>query len=515
MIELSDYFIHGEKWLHDELIQIKQDVFPNDFKLTINYTSDQYNNDSSPGVALAKLQEYLALLDFPNSFILIKTTNKKINEELETIRLLYCPHEESISIDYIDGEFTRPVPTVDSLCILPWIHLYVNSQGQVGTCCEFNDQYELGNLNTDTLHNIANGEKLKLVRTQMIAGQRPNICSTCWTKEDNNIISLRQHTNVANAKYLPLINETLPDGTFENFKLRYLDFRASNVCNLKCRMCSGKFSSRIAQEEKNLYNSHTYIDLTLTNDQIQQTLDYIESEINNLDLIEFAGGEPLIMDEHYQILDLLLKYNRTDILINYHTNLTQLTYKKYNIIDYWQKFSKISVSASIDLHGLQAMYVRGGTDYQQIEENYYKIKDHVNFSITSCVHLLNIFNLPQLQKIWIEQHKLIPAQLQFNILVNPANMSLQVLPMHYKKLAEETITQHIDWLSSINNAEALVSSWQDVLHYMYLHDTSHLLKDFFRLNDDKDRYRKEIFEDVFPEYINLRSYIATGHKTTI
>lgn len=515
IINLEDYFSKGDKWLYDELKNLKQDVLPEDFNITIRYTSDQYYNTDSPGIAISKLQELLTLLDFPNSFILIQTTNKKINEELETIRLLYCPYEESILVDYIDGEFIRHIPTADSLCILPWIHLYVNSQGQVGTCCEFDDQYELGNLNTDKLHNIANGEKLKLVRTQMISGQRPNICSTCWTKEDNNLSSLRNSANKNYSKYRDLINETLPDGTFENFKLRYLDFRASNVCNLKCRMCSGKFSSRIAQEEKNLYNSHTYIDLTLTNDQIQQTLDYIESEINNLDLIEFAGGEPLIMDEHYRILDLLLKYNRTDILINYHTNLTQLTYKKYNVIDYWQKFSKVSVGASIDLHGLQAMYVRGGTDYQQIERNYYKIKDHVNFSITSCVHLLNIFNLPQLQKIWIKQHKLAPSQLHINTLVNPTNMSLQVLPFYYKKLAEETIIQHIDWLTSINDTETLVIAWQEVLQYMYLHNNSHLLSDFFRLNDDKDRYRKEIFEDVFPEYINLRSYIATGHKTTI
>jgi hypothetical protein len=42
---------------------------------------------------------------------------------------------------------------------------------------------------------------------------------------------------------------------------------------------------------------------------------------------------------------------------------------------------------------------------------------------------------------------------------------------------------------------------------MYLHDNSHLLSDFFRLNDDKDQYRKEKFEEVFPEYKNLRTYI--------
>jgi hypothetical protein len=179
-----------------------------------------------------------------------------------------------------------------------------------------------------------------------------------------------------------------------------------------------------------------------------------------------------------------------------------------NVIDYWKQFSNITVGASIDLLGPQAEYVRNGTNYNTLEENYIKIKDIVDFNITSIVHMLNIFNLPKLQKHWIVNKKLDPKNLTFRALVFPNNMSLQVLPIAFKDQAHQTINQHINWLTTVSSCEHLVKSWHDVLQYMYDKDQSHLLSDFFRLNDDKDRYRNEKFEEVFPEFNRLRDYIC-------
>jgi hypothetical protein len=131
----------------------------------------------------------------------------------------------------------------------------------------------------------------------------------------------------------------------------------------------------------------------------------------------------------------------------------------------------------------------------------------VNFTITSIVHLYNIFNLPKLQQHWIVNKKLNPKNLSFRALIYPENMSLQVLPQPYKKLARDTIIQHISWLDSISGATSLAETWKNVLHYMDATDQSHLLKEFFRLNDDKDKIRNQRFEDVFPEYQDLRSYV--------
>ena len=507
IIDLEDYFLKGDKWLYDEFKNLKQDVLPPDFNITVRYMSDQYNNVDSPGIAISKLQELLTLLDFPNFFVTIATTNKKIQEDLEKIKELYCPFESVLPYEFISGEFKKIIHHSDTLCVLPWMHLYVNPQGVVGTCCEFNENYPLGKVSDTPLQQIANSAAMKTVRSQMLSGQRPSICSACWAKEDAQLPSLRQGSNQRFSQHLSLVEKTEDDGTVEDFRLRHLDFRASNVCNLKCRMCSGKFSSRIAKEENDLYNNSTFIDLKLTSEEIYSTLDYIEENIDYLESVYFAGGEPLTMEEHYKILDLLLKHNKSDIRINYNTNLTQLSYKKYNIVDYWKKFSNVTVGASIDLLGTQAGYVRSGTDYNELEENYETIKDHVNFTITSIVHLYNVFNLPKLQQHWVVNKKLNPKNLSFRALIYPENMTLQVLPQPYKKLARDSINQHIVWLESISGATPLAEIWRDVLQYMNAKDQSHLLKEFFRLNDDKDGIRNERFEDVFPEYKELRNFI--------
>jgi len=507
IINLDEYFLKGDKWLHDELKNLKQVIFPKDFQLIVNYTSDCYYNDESPGLAISKLQEILALLDFPNFFVTIVTTNTQIEKDLEKVKDLYCPYESALTKKIIAGEFKKILLSGNTTCILPWIHLYVNSQGLVGTCCDFNNDYPLGKLTENTLDQIANSDYMKTVRKQMLTGLRPSVCSTCWTKEDSGLPSARQGFNQIFSHHLSLINQTEIDGEFKNFKLRYLDFRANNICNLKCRMCGGKFSSRIAKEENDLYGNSTFIDLKLTSAEIDSTLSYIRENIDYLEHIYFAGGEPLIMEEHYKILDLLIENNKTDIKIAYNTNLTQLSYKKYNVTNYWKKFSDITVGASIDLIGPQAEYVRSGTDYNEIEKNYDIIKTHVKFTITSIVHLCNIFNLPKLQQHWIVNKKLNPKNLSFRALIYPENMTLQILPLTYKKLATEKINDHINWLLSIPNSESLVDTWQNVLQYMNAKDQSHLLSDFFRLNDDKDRIRNERFEDVFPEYQTLRSYV--------
>lgn len=508
IINLDDYFLNDNKWLYNELKNIKQDVFPNDFNLTVNYTIDQFNNLDSPGKAISKLQELLVLLDFPNFFINIVTTNKNIQQDLEKIKELYCPYEITLPYKIIDGEFKKKiVSSNDTVCILPWIHMYVNPQGLVGTCCDFNEHYPLGKISINPLEQIANSTGMKTVRRQMLSGLRPDICSACWDKEDKGLPSARQRANQRFSQHQHLLEKTKEDGSLDDFKLRYLDFRANNVCNLKCRMCSGKFSSRIAKEENDLYNNTTFVDLKLTSEEITSTLLFVEQNIEYLDTVYFAGGEPLIMEEHYKILDLLLKYNKSNIKIYYNTNLTQLSYKKYNVVDYWKNFSDVTVGASIDLIGPQAAYIRSGTDYSVLESNYEEIKDHVNFTITSIVHLCNIFNLPELQRHWISNKKLDPRSLSFSALIYPENMTLQVLPVPYKHLAEKIIYNQIDWLMSIPNTETLVDSWKNVLQYMNDKDQSHLLKDFFRLTDDKDRIRNEKFEIVFPEFKDLRQYI--------
>lgn len=462
--------------------------------LTIMHTDgDTYANSTACGDKLIHLHKELARLDFPYFFVNIVTTHTKIEQELETLRKLYSVEDQIISYKIIDGKFNKSVYKGDTFCVLPWIHKYVNPQGLVMPCCVGNEQYPLGNITNQSLDEVST----KSIRNQMIRGEKPDACSRCWQYEDNGVISDRQNANIEWAAYK---NQ-------KQFKLRFLDIRLSNKCNLMCRMCSGKFSNRIAQEEEKLYGFTKYKDEVLPPEIVEKQFAYIEKNLNHIEHVYFAGGEPLINEEHYRILQLLLDNKKTHVKISYNTNFSLLKFKKHNIIDYWNKFDNVNIGASIDLIGDQSNYVRHGVDYKVLEKNYSIIKNlkNVTFSITSVLHLMNLYNLPKLQKRWIELG-LDCNKINFSLLINPCEQAITVLPEHYKNLALVQIHNHIEYLSKIKNSEQLIDKWHKARTFMTNKSDTHLLGEFFRLTDDKDRARKQVFEDYYPEYKNLRKY---------
>ena len=178
-------------------------------------------------------------------------------------------------------------------------------------------------------------------------------------------------------------------------------------------------------------------------------------------------------------------------------------------MDYWKHFKEVKIGASIDLIGEQSNYVRHGMEYDVLEQNYFKIKDikGIDFRITSILHFLNVFNLPQLQQHWIENIGLNASKLSFNILIQPEEQQLSVLPYEYKNIARETIEKHIEFLEEYSNTEHLIDSWHKAITVMYSQNDSYLLAKFFKLNDDKDNIRHQKFEIYFPEYGELRNYV--------
>ena len=111
-------------------------------------------------------------------------------------------------------------------------------------CCVADEKYPYGNINNNKLEDIST----QSVIDQMEKGQRPDACSLCWEKEDLGLPSNRIGANNTFRRYLKQ----------KKFTLKMLDIRLSNKCNLMCRMCSGKFSNRIAQEETKLYGYTKY-----------------------------------------------------------------------------------------------------------------------------------------------------------------------------------------------------------------------------------------------------------------
>lgn len=500
MIESFDLFSVADcdsSALYNKLKSLHRIEFPADYKLVITYTQDCVANVNFPGEYLTEFVRILSDLDFPTFFVELRTNHPNISRDLAHLAVLY--KNGSIGHVELDGDFTfiPPAPT-DTFCVLPWLHFYFNPQGQVNPCCVSDIDYPLGDYSKDINFN---SKEIVAFRQSMIDGVPVPQCTGCYKQEKNNVISFRQQFNQRFAKFIP----AKPTALVEEFKLRYLDIRLSNLCNLKCRMCSGKFSSRIADEDFKLWGD---AELFANNNNTQHQDKIIALVADNIDYIEqvyFAGGEPLLNETHYTLLDMFLTDSKQHIDIVYNTNFSMID----RALGYWNQFDNVTVGASIDLMGPAADYVRNGVDYNTLEHNYRKLVEQcpdVQFNITSVLSLYNAFNLCELQKHWITNLGISSKQLSFNLLLTPDYMTLRVLPVDIKHRATDCIKNHILFLLSVPGSQALISQWEQALVFMNSQDDSHLLSKFFNLGDARDQARNQQFELYFPEYQTLREY---------
>jgi organic radical activating enzyme len=498
---LDDFFGKSDKDLYNKLQSIYQEVYPNNYKLFIEYNTDIINNSDYYGKYLNLLVQYVKMLDIPVFFIEIISSYENLDRDLSELSHFY--KIEKISHSISNKNFTIVEDKKNTFCILPWIHFYFNPQGKIMPCCVADEKFDFG---TYTQGNIDfNSSKIKEFRQSLIDNKEVPHCSTCYNQEKNNILSHREKNNFSFNQYF---NDSLSDVVLP-FKIRYLDIRLSNVCNMKCRMCSGKFSNKIANEDYKIWGISEHLHNSNFSNLDKVFLNLVSDHLDHLDEIYFAGGEPLVNDIHYQILNFLLENDKINMNITYNTNFSILKYKSHDIMNYWKKFKNVTVNASIDLIGKASSYVRHGAEYSTLENNYFHLKKecpHVNFKISSVLSIYNVFNLCTLQKHWINNINLSCKQLKFNILIDPSCMSLKCLPAEFKSSAIETINDHIEFLKGCEDSVELIKSWQNAINFMLTDDHSHLLKEFFQSNDQRDVFRKQYFEDYFPEYKNLRNY---------
>jgi hypothetical protein len=116
--------------------------------------------------------------------------------------------------------------------------------------------------------------------------------------------------------------------------------------------------------------------------------------------------------------------------------------------------------------------------------------------------------LTDFHRNWTDRGFIKAQDWNINILQGPARDRINVLPKYIKDQIYVKIQDHIKWLEPQDYLKRATSGYQGILNFMQ-EDQSSLLKEFFRVNDRHDEYRKEEFETVFPEYAELRTYVTT------
>lgn len=266
----------------------------------------------------------------------------------------------------------------DTFCILPFNHLYVEPDGRTAPCC-IGGKFDNVNIKKQTIEEAFNTPEYLELRKNLTSGVRDAICKNCWDVEDLGLTSYRQ---VANSRIeeewysLPVV-----DGDFKlEPKIEYIDIRFSNLCNLQCRMCHHIYSSNLYEFNKKL-NRGTYDEkvVTVGNNFMEDLNKYLPG----VKSVYFAGGEPLIMPEHKQVLTELhrlgtIKKEKENldlipIEIHYNTNLKVLKNDGLDFIELWKDFKRVNICISVDGVDSVGEYQRVGFDTETFYTNTYKL----------------------------------------------------------------------------------------------------------------------------------------------
>lgn len=343
----------------------------------------------------------------------------------------------------------------NTICVIPWVHLNIIPRGKVYPCCMTTDfTGYAGDLTTQTIEEVWNSDYMKSIRVQMLNGEEPKMCSRCFESERSSGHSSRlNHNNHFNSKLkeIPIITQT--DGTVENVDLKYWDFRFSNLCNYKCRTCGPEYSSSWIPEARAFgWTDEKANDKVININSVDDyaNVDFLKKYIPIVEKIYFAGGEPLLMDEHWQILDMLDQQERYDVIITYNTNLSKLTYKDKNVLEYWKKWKKrVWLWPSIDEIDERAELIRSGTNWKIVEKN---LKDviaigiHVKPNIT--ISNMNVFRIPEIVQRLVDLGVVCEedenyANFNLNILEFGAHFHVSTLPDNEKDIIKNKLEHFI------------------------------------------------------------------------
>lgn len=385
-----------------------------------------------------------------------------------------------------------------TFCIYPWIHLHAYPTGEAYPCCHAEMAHPVGHCKENTLAEIWHGAAMTKLREDMLTETANPACTRCYEQEQSGFFSGRRSANKHHGHHIKKLAST-------PFEMTYWDIRFSNLCNLRCRSCGHIFSSSWYQDQARLAGPEWRGNNVPLNYAGQTETDMWEQLLPHIDYVEqiyFAGGEPLMMEEHYRILEELERRERFDVRLIYNTNFTHTKLKDRSVFDYWRKFDSVAVGASLDAMGARAEYIRKGTDWAVVEDNrrsMMEICPGVDFYISPTLSIMNAWHLPDFHRSWVEKGLIQPQDLNVNILQDPAHYRIDIAPIKYKQRLRIKFEEHLAWLRPQDQLNRATVGFESAINFMMATDNTHLLDSFWRKTHQLDDIRRERWLDHVPE----------------
>lgn len=371
----------------------------------------------------------------------------------------------------------------DNFCISPWVNFTLFPNGDVRPCCVAQETY--GNLNQDKLENIINSQKAVKFRELFLKNEIPASCEHCIISETSGRVSLRQDLN---NRFLQEGDKKKFKNTIENFEPLYLDLRDTNLCNFKCRICHHDLSSSWWEDTKEISPNYSQPKIIQAQLNIKN---FLEQNLTNCKEIYFAGGEPLLNNNHLEILKELDRRQMFDVKLLYNTNLSLLEHRGESYIKFWKKFKDVSLGISIDDIGTAAEYSRKGTNWKVIEKNINSLsKNQLNYYFLVSISMFNIFHLKELFQFLQAYQK----DIRVNLVNWPEFYNIKHLPEELKEAV----------LFNINEIKKDFSNYKDEFEIIENAITQprddYQFKIFIHKVKELDQIRGEKLTDNCPEF---------------
>ena len=416
-----------------------------------------------------------------------------------------------------------------TFCMAPWTHTYLSPQTERRMCCASREPAQnfrqyidtssgTGRYIPITLDEHWNSEHMRSVRRRMIAGETLPECEVCNDKLLNTAVYRSYFNSLFGHKYEYVLEHTDPDGT-TSVKPVSWDYRFSNLCNFKCRMCGDMLSSAWESEQRQ-HNMINWQDPknNWMKPEIKSQIEKFQStqiedefaqavEEHRVEEVYWAGGEPLMYEQHWQYMRRIVELgDGPNVYARYNTNLSRVNYRGANLYhDILRHLRDWQICASIDGTGAIGEYIRTGLDYSSWLDNFRQglaISSHrrqmrIDFTLT----LPGMFEIKNIASLAEELGVDILAKVVFSfspdIILSPLALPKELLhPWVDEILASCTSPSMRDILEQLKTrptfqeqwpnewAQALVQGKQRVLQLEHIRGDTYTLADILSMRRD-------------------------------
>ena len=332
----------------------------------------------------------------------------------------------------------------DKFCVLPWISLETSPIGTTRPCCLAEDEIkdQDGNkysLMTTDLNVVHNSEYMRKLRQEFLDKKQPQTCRKCWNEERSGRTSKRMHT-INRLEHIVTDTEWTADAK----PLVFIDFKLGNICNLKCRICGSWSSSTFAAEEVRFKGKDSFHYQMLKdgawprrNQRFWQDIDSLMDQVRYL---EFTGGEPFMIQEHFDLLQRMVDNGIAhNVEIHYNTNGSKFPEHAEEI---WKHFKLIEIAFSIDDVDERFEYQRANAIWSEVNTNMDRFEQlrerNTNIQLQVC-STVNVFNVMYLEGLanWIDTRSF--NFVYWNMLHEAQYHSVGTLPERAKELVSNRL----------------------------------------------------------------------------